>query len=150
MKCPNCQFENREEAAFCLECGAELVVKCPNCEKTLPPTAKFCDACGKDLSLPQKSETPIPEIAPAKDTPSPRPIASERKHVTALFSDLSGYTVMSERLDPEEVKEITGKIFDEVSKIINKYEGFSAPPSNTIPSIPHFFIKTPKFPPELE
>jgi hypothetical protein len=33
--------------------------------------------------------------------------------VTALFSDLSGYTAMSERLDPEEVKEITGKIFDE-------------------------------------
>jgi hypothetical protein len=31
---------------------------------------------------------------------------------------------MSERLDPEEVKEITGKIFDEVSKIISKYEGF--------------------------
>ena len=24
MECPNCQLENREEAAFCLECGAEL------------------------------------------------------------------------------------------------------------------------------
>ncbi|MCK5416904.1 MAG: AAA family ATPase, partial [Desulfobacterales bacterium] len=56
--------------------------------------------------------------------PSPKPIASERKHVTALFSDLSGYTAMSEILDPEEVKEITGKIFDEISKIIGKYEGF--------------------------
>jgi class 3 adenylate cyclase/tetratricopeptide (TPR) repeat protein len=31
---------------------------------------------------------------------------------------------MSERLDPEEVKEITSKIFDDISKIITKYEGF--------------------------
>jgi class 3 adenylate cyclase/tetratricopeptide (TPR) repeat protein len=124
MECPNCHLENREEAVFCLECGAELGIKCPNCEKPLPPRAKFCDACGRDLRQPQKPKPQITEPPPAKDTPSPKPIESERKHVTALFSDLSGYTAMSERLDPEEVKEITGKIFDEVSKIISKYEGF--------------------------
>ncbi len=124
MECPNCQFDNREEAVFCLECGAELGIKCPNCEKTLPPRAKFCDTCGLDLKQPPKLESQIPEPAPDKETPSPKPIASERKHVTALFSDLSGYTAMSEILDPEEVKEITGKIFDEISKIIGKYEGF--------------------------
>ena len=124
MECPNCHLENREEAVFCLECGAELGIKCPNCEKSLPPRAKFCDACGRDLRQPQKPKPQITEPPPAKDTPSPKPIESERKHVTALFSDLSGYTAMSERLDPEEVKEITGKIFDEVSKIIRKYEGF--------------------------
>lgn len=124
MQCPNCLFDNREEAVFCLECGAELGVKCPNCEKTLPPGAKFCDACGQDLKQPQKSVPQVTEPAPSKDTPPPKPIASERKHITALFSDLSGYTAMSERLDPEEVKEITAKIFDEISKIISKYEGF--------------------------
>jgi class 3 adenylate cyclase/tetratricopeptide (TPR) repeat protein len=124
MECPNCQLVNRAEAVFCLECGAELGIKCPGCEKSLPPGAKFCDACGQDLKQPQKPEPQIPEPAPAKDTPLSKPIASERKHVTAMFSDLSGYTAMSERLDPEEVKEITGKIFDEVSKIISKYEGF--------------------------
>ena len=124
MECPNCQFDNREEAVFCLECGAELGIKCPNCEKTLPPRAKFCDTCGLDLKQPPKLESQILEPAPDKEIPSPKPIASERKHVTALFSDLSGYTAMSEILDPEEVKEITGKIFDEISKIIGKYEGF--------------------------
>jgi class 3 adenylate cyclase/tetratricopeptide (TPR) repeat protein len=31
---------------------------------------------------------------------------------------------MSERLDPEEVKEITTQIFDEISKIVSKYDGF--------------------------
>jgi class 3 adenylate cyclase/tetratricopeptide (TPR) repeat protein len=124
MECPNCQFDNREEAAFCLECGTELGVKCPGCEKLLPPRAKFCDTCGRDLRSSQKPEHLAPEPAPVKEAPPPKPIASERKHVTALFSDLSGYTAMSERLDPEEVKEITGKIFDEVTKIISKYEGF--------------------------
>jgi len=124
MECPNCQVDNREEAVFCLECGAELGIKCPNCEKSLPPRAKFCDTCGQDLKQPKESVALAPEPAPAKDIPPPKPIESERKHVTALFSDLSGYTAMSERLDPEEVKEITAKIFDEVSKIISKYEGF--------------------------
>ena len=48
----------------------------------------------------------------------------ERKYVTVLFSDLSGYTAMSERLDPEDLKEITTRIFGEVAKVIGKYEGF--------------------------
>ncbi len=49
---------------------------------------------------------------------------AERKRITALFSDLSGYTAMTERLDPEEVKGITDRIFDESRAIIKKYDGF--------------------------
>jgi class 3 adenylate cyclase len=37
---------------------------------------------------------------------------------------MSGFTSMSERLDPEEVKEITSRIFGRISKIIDKYDGF--------------------------
>jgi class 3 adenylate cyclase/tetratricopeptide (TPR) repeat protein len=48
----------------------------------------------------------------------------ERKHVTVLFSDLSGYTTMSEKLDPEEVKEIMSRIFGEIAQVVTKYEGF--------------------------
>ncbi len=33
MKCPNCSFDNREGAAFCLECGEKLELKCPQCGK---------------------------------------------------------------------------------------------------------------------
>jgi len=74
---------------------------------------KFCGDCGHRLEV----ETPIEE--------RPNPSAeSERKHVTILFSDLSGYTAMSEKLDSEEVKEIMGRIFGEISKIIVRYEGF--------------------------
>ena len=48
----------------------------------------------------------------------------ERKYVTAVFSDVSGYTKLFERLDAETVKEITSAIFAEISKIVEKYQGF--------------------------
>jgi class 3 adenylate cyclase len=55
---------------------------------------------------------------------APWPLSSERKYVTVLFSDLTGYTSITERLDPEQVKEITGRIFSGVKQIVSKYEGF--------------------------
>ena len=125
MKCPQCRVENPGNKKFCRECGAKLLPTCPQCKAEILPEDKFCGDCGYELEKPTEStpiqvkESELPESAPP-----PKPIASERKHVTALFSDLSGYTAMNERLDPEEVKDITTKIFDEVSKIISKYEGF--------------------------
>jgi hypothetical protein len=44
---------------------------------------------------PDESAPQVVEPSPDKEAPPPKPIASERKHVTALFSDLSGYTAMS-------------------------------------------------------
>ena len=112
MICVKCQFENREGAKFCKECGTNLESACPKCGTVYQLGSKFCDECGYTLA--QKIET---------DEPAPGD-RGERKHVAVLFSDLSGYTAMSERLDPEEVKEITGHIFGEISKIIAKYDGF--------------------------
>jgi class 3 adenylate cyclase/tetratricopeptide (TPR) repeat protein len=111
MKCPKCQLDNREGAKFCLKCGEKLELNCPQCGKKLPLLAEFCDECGQRLEE-TIGERTLPETE------------SERKHVTVLFSDLSGYTAMSEKLDPEEVKEITGHIFSEISEVIDKYEGF--------------------------
>jgi class 3 adenylate cyclase/tetratricopeptide (TPR) repeat protein len=51
-------------------------------------------------------------------------MGGERKHVTVLFSDLSGYTAMSDKLDPEEVREISSRIFAQIATTIEKYEGF--------------------------
>lgn len=132
MKCPKCQFENREGAKFCLQCGAKLEVDCPHCGKSFPATAKFCDECGHDLKGPleispiddSKPTFPSPKLFDDETVPASTEFKGERKHVTVLFSDLSGYTAMSERLDPEEVKEITSKVFDDISKIITKYDGF--------------------------
>jgi len=131
MYCPNCQFENPAGINYCGECGAKLENRCPSCNSTNPLSFKFCGECGhslipaKEISE-QKSEAESLSTRPTskKTTSSVTPLEGERKHVTVLFSDLTGYTVMSERLDPEEVKDITIQIFDEISKIISKYEGF--------------------------
>jgi class 3 adenylate cyclase/tetratricopeptide (TPR) repeat protein len=131
MKCPVCQFENREGVKFCEECGAKFELECPGCKANIPLGRKFCGECGYNL-IPakeiaeEKSETEsLPSRPSTKKFSSDfAPIKGERKHVTVLFSDVAGYTAMSERLDPEEVKEITSRIFNEVSKIVGKYDGF--------------------------
>jgi class 3 adenylate cyclase/tetratricopeptide (TPR) repeat protein len=131
MQCPQCQFENREEAQFCSECGHKFELFCPECGNTIRTSSKFCDGCGCKLEAPLEtfenvSETESPPPQPAVDIKpnDVAPIDGERKHVTVLFSDLTGYTAMSEKLDPEEVKEITSRIFGEISKIIANYDGF--------------------------
>lgn len=89
---------------------------CPVCSKINPPESSFCNDCGYNL-LKAPSET--------LQTPSKPTITDqERKHVTVMFSDLSGYTAMTEKLDPEEVKEIMDRIFGKISQVVVKYEGF--------------------------
>ncbi|NTW16170.1 MAG: cyclase, partial [Syntrophaceae bacterium] len=88
-------------------------MKCPKCQSENPEGKKYCGDCGHRLDEPILTATPIPSTD------------SERKYVTVLFSDMSGYTAMTEKLDPEQVKEITGRIFGEISKIITQYQGFA-------------------------
>jgi class 3 adenylate cyclase len=112
MKCSKCNSENPGNRKYCRECGAKLVAICSKCHIENLPNDKFCGECGHTLDEPlQKASLP-----PTTD--------SERKHVTVLFSDMSGYTAMTEKLDPEEVKEITGWVFGEISKVVSRYEGF--------------------------
>ena len=120
MQCPKCQFENREGAKFCKRCGAKLEHTCPQCSTPLTPDSLFCDECGYDLQPPKEvfdeiSEPESPSLHRRTEIPSSdvASIEGERKHVTVLFSDLTGYTAMSDKLDPEEVKEITSRIFGE-------------------------------------
>ena len=117
MKCPQCQFDNRGGVKFCEKCGVRMELICPACGAKIPPDRQFCGECG--LALSQGPDSMKPE-SPAAQPPS----SAERKTVTVLFSDLSGYTAMAEKLDPEEVKEITSQIFGEVAKIVSRYDGF--------------------------
>ena len=131
MQCPKCQFENPKGINFCGECGAKLERLCPGCNSPNPLNFKFCGECGHNLISAKEiseekseAENLEPRTSTKKYSSNVAPLEGERKHVTVLFSDLTGYTAMSEKLDPEEVKDITTHIFDEISKIISKYEGF--------------------------
>lgn len=76
---------------------------CVSCGLLLPEGARFCPQCG----------TPVA-------APAPR---GERRHVTVLFADLSGYTHLSSQLDPEVVHQILGRYFDLVDAAIRNYGG---------------------------
>jgi len=110
MKCPSCQVENPEGMKFCRGCGSKLALPCPKCRNVAPPGSEFCNRCGSPLEGKVERAKPV--------------IEAERKQVTVLFSDLSGYTAMTERLDPEEVKEIKGRIFGEIAQVVAQYEGY--------------------------
>jgi len=48
---------------------------------------------------------------------------SERRLTTVLFADISGFTAMSEKMDPEEVTVLMNSCFLMMEKIIEKYGG---------------------------
>jgi len=130
MKCPKCHSENPEENRFCGKCGGKLKIMCPDCNSSNPFEFKFCGKCGSKLPLPRKSRQIAPkakahtiELGTKHSHISDITFERERKKVLALLSDLSGYTALTGKLDPEEAKKITSKIFDSISKLISKYEG---------------------------
>lgn len=87
-------------------------MECPKCKIEIQNNSKFCNECGCHL---------VEGLDLAENTCV---MDSERKLVTVMFSDMSGYTAMTERLDPEEVKGIMSHIFGKVTEIIRNYDGF--------------------------
>jgi class 3 adenylate cyclase/tetratricopeptide (TPR) repeat protein len=50
-------------------------------------------------------------------------LEGERRQVTVLFSDVSGFTAMSEKLDPEDVRAIMDRVFELILNEVHRYEG---------------------------
>ncbi|MGH9423707.1 MAG: adenylate/guanylate cyclase domain-containing protein, partial [Thermoanaerobaculia bacterium] len=82
-------------ARACTQCGAEAA-----------DGARFCSQCGK----------PFTETATA-------PSSQERRQVTVFFSDLSGFTALNEKLDPEDVRDIVNKVWERAGEIVGRYDG---------------------------
>jgi len=47
----------------------------------------------------------------------------ERRQITVFFSDLSGYTALTERLDPEDVSAVMDRVFAEATSVTERYGG---------------------------
>ena len=62
-------------------------------------------------------------IATLKQQLGEQEASAERKHVTVMFSDISGFTALSEKKDPEEVRSLMNKCFDSLVPVIIKYKG---------------------------
>jgi len=83
---------------------------CTNCGTALAPEAKFCGECGSPV-------TAAP-AAPEKDR-----AAGERRQVTVLFADLTGFTKLSQELGAEETHTLLNQYFETVDAVVEDYGG---------------------------
>jgi class 3 adenylate cyclase/tetratricopeptide (TPR) repeat protein len=52
-----------------------------------------------------------------------QPLGGERKLVTVMFADISGFTPLAERLDPEAVRDLINACFERLVPIVENYGG---------------------------
>ncbi|MBV9290689.1 MAG: AAA family ATPase, partial [Hyphomicrobiales bacterium] len=111
MRCSRCQTENRGGRKFCASCGEALARAC-ECGYVNDPTDRFCGGCGRLLER---------EAEAAVD----RPVETDgdRRPVAIMFCDLVGYTRLSSKLDPEEVRAILEQFFDVIDAVVERYGG---------------------------
>jgi len=50
--------------------------------------------------------------------------AGERKHVTVMFADVSGFTKLSEAEDPEEIRNLLNACFARMADVVARYGGY--------------------------
>jgi class 3 adenylate cyclase/tetratricopeptide (TPR) repeat protein len=81
------------------------VAICPNCGEENPERFRLCGFCGTQL----KAREVPPQAA--------------RKIVSVVFSDLVGSTALGERLDPESLREVLNRYFDEMRRVLERHGG---------------------------
>ena len=80
------------------------MVTCSRCGQENPEGFAFCGACG----------APLQDAEPARDV---------RKTVTVIFSDVTGSTALGEQLDPESLRRVMGRYFEEMKTVVERHEG---------------------------
>ena len=128
MICVECQFVNRDGVRFCTHCGTALYLMCLQCHAPAQAEDKCCGSCGVELSSANKK---LPVLSLAHSITNIKPAAhnaveaqdSERRNVTVLFADISGFTAMSEKLDPEVVTSLMNGCMRNLADIVTRYEG---------------------------
>src|SRR5689334_13766417 len=95
---------------------------CGSCGFDAAPDFAFCPKCGQRLTTAGAATTAQPPPALAAESPADK--ETDRRPVTVLFADLSGFTTLSERLDPEDVRALQSDLFKEMSEAIQRLDGF--------------------------
>jgi len=84
---------------------------------------RHLQAAIETLSADQPSIRPT---VPSTQEPEARPADAERRQLTVMFCDLVGSTALSERLDPEDLREVLRAFREACHAIIDRFEGHIA------------------------
>ncbi len=142
MNCAGCDSEIQSGFAFCPKCGAKQPNLCPGCGNSCPPDFAFCPKCGAQLDAaraannrreapspvsPREARRQIPASGSERTRRPPLPKfepEADRRTVTVLFADLSGFTALSEQLDPEVMQSLQNELFEELTAAVQSFGGF--------------------------
>ncbi|MGE3931720.1 MAG: adenylate/guanylate cyclase domain-containing protein [Rhodospirillaceae bacterium] len=80
-------------------------MRCPACGFDNAQANRFCGGCGG--ALPGASSGPT----------------GERRHVTVLFADLADFTRLTAARDPEDTRDMLGRLFETLDGIVTRYGG---------------------------
>jgi class 3 adenylate cyclase/predicted ATPase len=75
---------------------------------------------------PQGARAPPHAARAPEHRPAPELLPTERRHLTIMFVDLVGSTVLSSRLDPEEMREVIRAYQNAVADEVGRFEGHVA------------------------
>ena len=117
MKCSTCHHDNPKDAMFCMKCGKKLQRECPSCSAVMPENALFCMKCGKEID---------PKDPPTEAPQQPIVTDAERRQLTVMFCDIVDSTALSEKLDPEDLRELIRRYQETCNKVIDRFEGHVA------------------------
>ncbi len=107
---------------------------CPTCTAEVPNNARFCPQCGTPVSSSTSTIVPVadrldlikeyipPELA-SKIMNAGKKLESERRNVTVMFADVTGFTALSEQIDPEVLSNLLNECFKGLITTVHKYEG---------------------------
>jgi class 3 adenylate cyclase/tetratricopeptide (TPR) repeat protein len=116
--CARCAMMVPDGAKFCGECGAPALSRCRACGMIATSAdQRFCQECGQPLAL------GVPAPATGESSSGSRTSSVERRQVSVLFADLTGFTAFSERRDAEDVREMLSEYFDHARRIVDSYGG---------------------------
>ena len=106
MQCPNCHVTVSASAKFCDQCGYAQLRACPACGHVNAANAKFCPECGVYLRrTSQGTRVDTGSVGLKAEVAAPESVA-ERRQITVLFCDMVGSSALSNKLDPEDNREV--------------------------------------------
>ncbi len=123
LTCTACGTPNEAGAKFCNECGTRLASTCPACGTDNPGGAKFCRECGTAMSGASGPAEPSAVAGAASGEGRPSAAVAERRLVSVMFTDLVGFTTVSEHHDAEETRDLLSRYFETAQEIVERHGG---------------------------